>query len=114
MTIEQILKMVDRCILQSFEKGNNITDIQSELENKKVKFKSILIRDMDNVEKILVSDWDDIESSKARYGSFYIRSCSKRIEDLDWIIKNKNKFNKYSYSEVFQLSKFKETLLKLK
>lgn len=112
MTIEQILKMVDRCISQSFEKGNNITDIQIELETKKVKFKSILDRDMCNVEEILSADWDDIKSSKARYGSFYIRNCSKRIEDLDWIIKNKNKFNRYSYSEIFQLIKFKEKLLK--
>ena len=111
MDADRILGIVDGTIISSFNVGKDINHVLSELKTRSINFEKVLRRDPDlNVEKMMISEWDDIKVVKVRYGTFYIRSCAKRIKDLDWISKNKSKFSKYSDIEMFNLVKFKDKL----
>jgi predicted site-specific integrase-resolvase len=113
MSPERILEMVDRTIIQSFKEGNVISDIQSQLNTRRSNFLRVLLKDETiNVEKIMSTDWVDLPSSKIKYGVYYIKNCNKRIEDLDWILLNKERFPNKNYSQIFSLLKLRDKLSK--
>ena len=54
--------------------------------------------------------WPMIDSSRIKYNIFYITHCLKRMEDIDWIVKNRLKFHEYDRLQIFNLIKLKEKL----
>ncbi len=111
MDADKILKMVDTTIIQSFKNGHDVNQIKDSLEIRCVNFKKVLLKDETiNIEAVLSANWDEITSSRQRYGSFYIRSCIKRIEDLNWVLKSKMKFYNKTEEQIFNFVKLKDKL----
>jgi len=113
MSPERILEMVDRTIIQSFKEGNVICDIQSQLNTRRYNFLKVLLKDETvDIEKLMSDDWGNLPSSRVKYGVYYIKNCNKRIEDLDWILLNKDRFPNKNESQIFGLLKLKDKLAK--
>lgn len=111
MSPEKILRMVDRTITQSFNDGSNIDDIKSHLNLRSSNFLKVLLKDETiNIDEIMATDWENFTSSRIKYGVFYIKNCNKRIDDLDWIVMNKDKFPNKNESQIFGLLKLKDKL----
>ena len=66
-------------------------------------------KDVDVV-KLLLQDVETIAPVKTKYQIMYIKECSKKVKDLDWVLKNKSKFPKMSNSQVFGLTRLREKL----
>lgn len=111
MDANKILKMVDTTIIQAFKSGHDVNQIKDSLKTRCVNFKKVLLKDEKiNIEAVLSANWDEITSSRERYGSFYIRSCKRRIEDLDWVLRSKMKFYNKTEEQIFNLIKLKDKL----
>lgn len=103
--------MVDRTIKQSFKGDKDIIDIKKQLKTRCVNFMKVLLKDETlDIDEVMTSDWEDLKSSRIKYGVYYIRSCNKRIDDLDWVLNNKYKFTGRDESEIFGLIKLKDKL----
>lgn len=111
MKKETIKGVIDGKIIQSFSEGKDISVIQKELQSKTERFTEILMTnapgaDFDELSK----NWESIDNVKVRYCVFYIIHCRQRSKDLDWMIKNRNKFIRYPDNKLFKIIKFKEKL----
>ena len=113
MSPEKILQMVDRTIVQSFKGGKDITYIKTQLATRTGNFLKVLLKDETiNIDEILETDWENLSSSRVKYGVYYIKNCNKRIEDLNWILSNKGKFSNRNEEQIFGLMKLKDKLSK--
>jgi hypothetical protein len=60
--------------------------------------------------RYLVKNWNLIEVKK-KYTTYYVIHSSKRKNDIEWVLKNKEKFNKNLTDEkLFKLILLKEKL----
>lgn len=109
---ERILAMIDKNITKSLVDGHAIRFIQDELDTKMNKF-AFQIRENDkkiDLFKLLQQDPNTIGPTKVRWQVVYIKGCQQRIKDLNWVLKNKNKFPTRSNSEIFSFIKLKDKL----
>jgi hypothetical protein len=114
MKAESVFNMIDKKIIEHLVEGHAIPFIQKDLSDKMNKFCDN-IRQADakaDVLKLLMMDTEQITPSKTKWQVIYIKVCSQRIKDLDWLVKNKYKFPGRSNSQVFKLIKLKEKLSK--
>ena len=114
MKAESVFNMIDKKIIEHLVDGHAIRFVQKDLNDKMNKFCDN-IRQADakaDVLKLLTMETDQITPSKTRWQVIYIKVCSQRIKDLDWLVKNKYKFPDRSNSQVFKLIKLKEKLSK--
>jgi hypothetical protein len=112
MKAESVFNMIDKKIIEHLVEGHAIPVIQKDLSDKMNKFCDN-IRQADakaDVLKLLMMETDQITPSKTKWQVIYIKVCSQRIKDLDWLVKNKYKFPGRSNSQVFKLIKLKEKL----
>jgi hypothetical protein len=114
MKAESVFNMIDKKIIEHLVEGHAIPFIQKDLSDKMNKFCDS-IRQADakaDVLKLLMMDTEQITPSKTKWQVIYIKVCSQRIKDLDWLVKNKYKFPGRSNSQIFKLIKLKEKLSK--
>lgn len=112
MNKDKVLNMVDRIILNHFRDGGNVIDIESNLELRCQNFLKVLLKDDTiNIDSVMSLPYDEIKIPRTKYGVFYIKSCKKRIKDLGWLKKNKNKFSNKSDEQIFKLIKLKDILI---
>jgi len=114
MKTESVFNMIDKKIIEHLVEGHAIAFVQKDLNDKMNKFCDN-IRKADakaDVLKLLMMETDQITPSKTKWQVIYIKVCSQRIKDLDWLVKNKYKFPGRSNSQVFKLIKLKEKLSK--
>jgi hypothetical protein len=109
MNRETIVNMIDKKIFISLADGHSILYIKNDICARVDKFLKE-IKNLDNGEVLLGLDINSIQPSRAKYQIIYIKESLKRIEDLDWMIKNKHKFSKLSDYQIFNLLKLKERL----
>lgn len=112
MKTESVFNMIDKKIIEHLVEGHAIRFIQQDLNDKMNKFCEN-IRQADSkadVLKLLTMETETITPSKTKWQVMYIKVCSQRVKDLDWLIKNKHKFPGRSNSQVFKLIKLKERL----
>ena len=117
---DSVKSIVDRSLVDLLKDGIVFLEVKENLRARSLKIKANLIRDMklcsqlkDNDPDVLLYNedfWPMIESSRIKYNIFYITHCLKRIEDIDWIVKNRLKFKEYNSLQVFNLIKLKEKL----
>ena len=113
MSPEKILQMVDRTIIQSFKGGKNIIDIKDQLKTRCGNFMKVLLKDETiNIDEVMITEWEKLSSSRIKYGVFYIKNCNKRIDDLDWVLTNKDRFTGRNEEQIFGLIKLKDKLSK--
>lgn len=114
MNKDRIAEMIDKNILISLTDGHAIQYIREELGQKMNKFVNS-IKDADkkaDILELLMMDPENITPTRTRYQVLYIKHCGQRIKDLDWLLKNRDKFPRLSRSQVFKLVKLKEKLSK--
>ena len=111
MDKNRIHDMIDRDVLKSFTKGNDISFIKNDLSNRFSNFKKSLELDKSiNINELMSLDFDEIESKRIRFGITYIKHCQKRIKDLNWILDKKSEFEHLTNSKIFKLILFKEKM----
>lgn len=110
MDVIRINDMVDRNIVKFFQDGFSIGAIQSELTLRMNNFKRTLEKDHINIEILSKTKFEDIASTRHRYGITYIKQSQKRIDDLTWILSNNYKFKNLDNSKIFDLLKFRDKL----
>ena len=112
MKTESVFNMIDKKIIEHLVEGHAIRFIQQDLNDKMNKFcENIRQADKNaDVLKLLTMETENITPSKTKWQVMYIRVCSQRSKDLDWLIKNKHKFPGRSNSQIFKLIKLKEKL----
>jgi hypothetical protein len=112
MKTESVFNMIDKKIIEHLVEGHAIRFIQQDLNDKMNKFCEN-IRQADSkadVLKLLTMETETITPSKTKWQVMYIKVCSQRVKDLDFLIKNKHKFPGKSNSQIFKLIKLKERL----
>jgi len=57
----------------------------------------------------ILKNWNCLELTK-KYTTYYVIWSKKRLNDLIWLIENRDKFDKLDDSKLFKLLKFKESL----
>ena len=112
MKTESVFNMIDKKIIEHLVDGHAIAYVQKDLNDKMNKFCDNIRKSDSKIDvlKLLMIETDQITPSKTRWQVIYIKVCSQRIKDLDWLIKNKYKFPGRSNSQVFKLIKLKEKL----
>ena len=59
--------------------------------------------------KYLLKNWTQVNFKK-RYTTYYVMYSTKRLHDMEWIVKNTSKFPTYQRSKMFGLIKLKDKL----
>jgi hypothetical protein len=113
MSPEKILQMVDRTIIQSFKGGKDISDIKTQLNTRCTNFMKVLLKDESiKIEEVMATDWENLSSSRIKYVLYYIKNCNRRIDDLDWVLSNMDKFSGRNEEQMFGLIQLKDKLSK--
>lgn len=102
---------IDNLIIKSIKNDYTLSEISNELKNRCNNIFKIIINDYKCMDGFLKSDVSNKES-KYKYIQEYIRCCDKRSNDLDWLIKNKDKFKGLKNENLFGLIKLKDKLNK--
>lgn len=110
---ENITKLIDKSILDKIVEAS-LMEVIGALQERIDKFSIIVCRDNPN---ITLSDYDYvdidlIDGSRLRYNICQLRHCNKRIDDIKWIIKIRDKFEKLDNRQMFNLILLKEKLQK--
>ena len=108
--INGILFTIDKSIINSINNKKSLIIISDDLDNRINSIFNIIKKDYNTINIFLSSDLSNI-SPRDKYLYNYITYCSKRKIDIDWLSKNRNKFNKkLSDIELFKLIKLKDKL----
>jgi hypothetical protein len=109
MVASVIEEHIDRKILEEISRGNNLDEIISFLKSNCDKF---MRRDsfIAISKSYIIKNWNLIEVKK-KYTTYYVIHSTKRKNDIEWVLKNKEKFNKNLTDEkLFKLILLKEKL----
>ncbi len=58
---------------------------------------------------LLLRNWNGLESG-AKYTTYYAMHCSKRLEDIEWLLENRDKFPRLTNDKLFNMVLFKEKI----
>jgi len=115
MRKDQIEIFVDNSISKAYLEGRSSLEVIEFLKIKMANIRNVFIAqnpliDIDNL--IKSNDWENISNARAKYTATYINHSYKRINDIKWMLDNKNKFRDYKEGKMFNLIKFKDKLKK--
>jgi hypothetical protein len=109
MLATRIEEHIDRKILEEISNGNDLHDIMYLLKSNCDKF---MKRDsfISVSRRYIINNWNSIQIKK-RYTTYYVIHSKKRKDDIEWIIKNRERFNKnLTNDRLFKLILLKESL----
>jgi hypothetical protein len=112
MKHKKIEEHIDNSILKKLGNGSTLNEVNDYFTSVCNKFKT---RDsyLSVSKNELLAKWDSFEI-KSKYITYYVMHVSKRINDIYWIIENKDRLPKFNDAKLFKLIKFKEELRKIK
>ena len=115
-----VTTIVDRSLTDLLKQGLGFLDTKENLRLRTVRLRAGLEKDMKTCELLKNVDpdvllytpeyWKSVDSSRVKYHLYYISHCFKRIEDIDWCLKNRLKFYEYSTLQLFNLIKLRDKL----
>ena len=115
-----VSNIIDRSMTDLLKQGLGFLETKENLRLRTVKLRVSLERDMKTCDLLKNVDpdillytpdyWTAVQSSRVKYHLYYISHCLKRIEDINWCLKHRLKFYKYSALQLFNLIKLKEKL----
>lgn len=109
-----IRNLIDGLILKHlYQNKSKDDDLESLTKDLDYRYKTIFKaaeKDYKTIDNLLSTNIDDIKFN-LKYVFYYVYHCKQRIEDLNWMIRNKEKFN-YTYIKMFKLIKLKDKLKK--
>lgn len=118
MKRDSVIAFLDRRITSDMVEGKALLSIKDDLCIRVRNMKTSISNEKDKIlhlENISINEViDNIDEYEVplrmKYLSFYVSHAQKRATDMDWIMRNKKKFSKFSNSEIFNLIKLKEKL----
>jgi hypothetical protein len=116
MRRDTVISLIDNRIIERLQ-VLSILEVKQETFNKASRFSDIIKRDIPdiNINKLLNNDSTELNkidpklTNRIKYCIFYINHCYGRVNDLEWMLKNRIKFNRYDNQKLFRLLKFKES-----
>lgn len=109
MNKERVRNIIDNRIISLFQEGVAISSAIDEIRDRSEKFFNILEKDDINIFQA-ITEPETISSTRQRYAAFYVIVASQRIEDLNWMYKNKSKFRHLENSKLFKLLQFRDKM----
>ena len=117
MKLESLKGVIDKKIDASLCDKIALDEIQFDLKLKSERFSEILqnnIPENTDVDKLFsVNDYESFPTCyepKIKFCVFYIKHCNQRINDIEWILKNKSKFRRFNDKQLVGLIKFREKI----
>jgi hypothetical protein len=116
MNKDSIIRIIDQSSIKRIKDDNiDISDLIKDLKTRSNNIFKVLTNEKLNADpKILSIRESDIEnmnlSKRVIYAYYYINQAAKRINDLKWILLNKDKFDRYSDIQLYNLIIFKDKL----
>jgi hypothetical protein len=107
-----IRDMIDRRIVQFFRENMDIPSMQIDISKKIEKFSNTIREANFDVDVLAEMDYEKIYPPRMKYATLYIKYSKLRIAELEWILQNKHKFEKFSYFQVYKLVILREKLSK--
>lgn len=108
MAPERIESFIDKKIQGFLSDGESYEFVTDNLKDCIERFKQ-----RDSFIKVgkryLLNNWSQI-AFKKRYTSYYVMYSTKRLSDIEWIVKNKEKFPTYQRTKMFGLVQLKDKL----
>ena len=109
MTANRIEEHIDKKIYQALVDGESFQFIIDDLKDGIERFSSR--SGFINVSRrYLINNWRLI-AVKKRYTTYYVIHSTKRLHDIEWIVKNQNKFPRLDSGNMFNLIKLKDKLM---
>jgi hypothetical protein len=108
MNLDRIEAQIDDKILSRLILGDSLDNILKNLKRDINKFssrKSFVFLS----KKYLIKNWNLIPIRK-KYTVYYVIHSSKRLDDIEWLIKNREKLPKLDNSKLFKLIQLKDRL----
>lgn len=115
-----VCNIVDKSLIDLLTKGLGFLEAKENLRLRNERLKVSFEKDMKSCELLKNVDpdvllhtpeyWGSVESSRVKYHLYYISHCLKRIEDINWCLRNRLKFYDYNSLQLFNLIKLKEKL----
>lgn len=115
-----VTNIIDRSLTDLIKQGLGFLEAKENLRLRTIKLRVSLERDMKTCELLKDVDpdvllytpeyWNTIQSSRVKYHLYYISHCLKRIDDINWCIRNRLRFQEYNSLQLFNLIKLKEKL----
>lgn len=103
----KILNHIDNKVIANLELNLTLSKVIEHLSDLSNKFKE-RSSFLNYNEEYLLNNWTNIPI-KSRYTTYYVISCLKRIDDINWILsKNLDMDNKKIYKLIILKSKFDE------
>lgn len=118
MKRDNVIAFLDRRITSELVEGKALLAIKDDLCIRVRNMRTAISNEKDKLIHLenttlntIIDNIDEYEVPiRMKYLSFYVSHAQKRAKDMDWIMLNKNKFSKFSNSEIFNLIKLKEKL----
>lgn len=118
MKRDNVIAFLDRRITSEMAEGKALLAIKDDLCIRVRNMKTAISNEKDKILHLentsvnsIIDNVDNYEVPiRVKYLSFYVSHAQKRAKDIDWIMLNKNKFSRFSNSEIFNLIKLKEKL----
>jgi hypothetical protein len=108
MEASKVLQHIDNTIVDQIEAGDNWEDILISLRQKSDRYRK---RDafIPVSERYLVNNWDRIEWKKRLTTMMVIQSL-RRINDINWIIKNHSNFPQLESIQMYKIISLRDKL----
>lgn len=111
MNQERVKSIIDNRIKSLFLEGCSIENAISELKTRNSKFYNIVDRDENIDTEMALLNPELYKSSKIKFAIFYVISSEKRIQDLEWMLKNAEKFSKFNNQKFFKLVQLRDRMI---
>lgn len=108
MLISDILKKIDGDIISEIKEGKEWEFIKSTIRGKINKYKKMK-HYIPVSEKYLINNWSYMDFKKKVTTMFVIQNL-RRLNDIDWIIKNNHNFSSYDCLKMYNLILMKDKL----
>lgn len=108
MKPEKVLQHIDNQIIEQIESGCDWSDITKRLKEKSNRYKK---RDafIPVSERYLINNWERIDWKK-RLTSMMVLQLLRRIDDVNWITKNLEKFPQFESIQMYKMILLKDKL----
>lgn len=107
-----VVGMIDNSIRRALENKKSLDDIICELNERANSNFRVIENEGESIASLysIIDSEDYDKPQKLRYSYYVIQYCYNRINDIDWVIKNKYKFERENDFDLVSLSKLRGKL----
>ena len=103
-------KKIEKLYKENLEPNEIIKDLKISINNMEKSLTKSLANSGVDINSFRDKEWDDIDIIRARYVIFYSKFLENRINDINWIARNKYKFPESTNTKIFKLILLRDKL----